>query len=478
MGNTNFNIKRIIFMAVILLIGLAAGIVIFIIIRNGTQSWNITKLPGIVIKENAPTPAPKQPGEQSPAQQIVPTMPPPEVNAPPAWDSATRVSILVLGLDYRDWQANEGPSRSDTMILLTFDPLAKTAGMISIPRDLWVTIPGYKNDRINVAYSLGEGSKLPGGGSKMAAKTVEALLGIPIQYQAQVDFSAFVTFIDAIGGIKVTVSQEIKVDMLGRDELTTNKKTGKKVLGDKSVKVLKPGKYNMDGELALAYARQRYGQGGDFDRSLRQQQVIFAIRDRMLQFDKLGTLFTEAPKLYQKIASGVHTNMTFDEAMQLGWLAKDIPLTKIQKGTIGKDQVVFMDMSGQSVLKPRPEQIRLLRDQIFASSTSNSPIFKQGLEVAVQAEHAKIAVLNGTPGSGKAEKTGPYLTSLGLNVAQTGDAGQAASVSTIIDYTGSPYTISYIQRFMKINPNMVLSKFDPKSPVDMAIVLGNDWNQP
>jgi LCP family protein required for cell wall assembly len=478
MRSTNSGYKGIIIAAVTLLIGLIAALVVFFFVRNFVMTWEMTKLPGIVIKPiSAATPQSPQTGQTS-DNVATPTPPPPIANGPSNWDGATRVNILVMGLDYRDWEKDVGPSRSDTMILLTIDPLAKTGGMLSIPRDLWVTIPGFKNDRINTAYALGEGSKLPGGGPALAAKTVEALLGVPIQYYAQVDFSAFVTLIDAIGGVKIDVTKEIKLDMIGRDELISNKKSGKKVAGDKSIKVLKPGKYNMSGELALAYARQRYGGEGDFDRAQRQQQVILAIRDRLLQFDRFGMLITEAPKLYQQVSSGVHTNMTFDEAMRLGWLAKDIPLTQIHKGAIGKDQAIFQSINGQSVLKPRPEQIRTLRDQVFASSASVSPIARQGFELAVQSEHAKIAVRNGSPGSGVAPQAGQYLTSLGLNVAETGDSNQAMSVTTIIDYTGNPYTITYLQRLLNLNTRMVLSKFDPNSTVDLALVVGNDWKQP
>ncbi len=102
------------------------------------------------------------------------------------------MTIMLVGLDYRDWLANQGPSRSDTMILLTIDPVSKTAGMLSIPRDMWVDIPGFGYSKINNAYAWGELYKLPGGGPGLAMKTVENFLGIPIQYYAQVDFSAFV----------------------------------------------------------------------------------------------------------------------------------------------------------------------------------------------------------------------------------------------------------------------------------------------
>jgi anionic cell wall polymer biosynthesis LytR-Cps2A-Psr (LCP) family protein len=127
------------------------------------------------------------------APSIEPTLTP--------WDGVGRVTILLLGLDYRDWEAGNEYSRSDTMILLTLDPLSKTAGILSIPRDMWVAIPGFQHEKINVAYYLGDAYKLPGGGPGLAVKTVEDFLGVPINYYAQIDFGAFVKFIDELGGI-------------------------------------------------------------------------------------------------------------------------------------------------------------------------------------------------------------------------------------------------------------------------------------
>ncbi len=120
-------------------------------------------------------------------------------------------SVLITGTGWPD----EGAPRSDTMIVLTIDPLTKTAGMLSIPRDMWVNIPGFGYSRINTAYSSGEGHKLPGGGPELARKTVEQFLGVPIQYYAQIDFNTFVEFIDLIGGIEVYNDENLRLDPVG-----------------------------------------------------------------------------------------------------------------------------------------------------------------------------------------------------------------------------------------------------------------------
>ena len=295
-------------LAVFVLAALLTAYLTYISVRDFVASWNLTSLPGVpVVLDPTPTP---QPGAETTAVPIA-QQPAPAVGPTPVpWDGASRVTLLVMGLDYRDWQAGEGPPRTDTMILLTLDPLNNTAGMLSIPRDLWVNIPGgFYNGRINTAYQLGEAYKLPGGGPALAAKTVEELLGVPIDYYAQVDFNAFVRFVDEIGGVKIDVPEKITIDPLG----------------DNNVKTLKPGVQTMPGELALAYARARKTEGGDFDRARRQQQVILAIRNQILRPKMLPLLISKAGVLYNELSSGIHTNLTLDQVIRLAWMATKIP---------------------------------------------------------------------------------------------------------------------------------------------------------
>ncbi|MBT7818181.1 MAG: hypothetical protein HN672_02390, partial [Chloroflexi bacterium] len=128
------------------------------------------------------------------------------------WNGNDRVTLLLLGLDYRDVSSGETASRSDTMILLTIDPISKEAGMLSVPRDLWANIPGFNPGKINTAYYLGDIYKLPGGGPKLAIDTIEQTIGVPIDYYAQIDFSTFERFIDLIGGITIDVKTPLRID--------------------------------------------------------------------------------------------------------------------------------------------------------------------------------------------------------------------------------------------------------------------------
>jgi LCP family protein required for cell wall assembly len=420
-------------------------------------SFNVAQIPGLAIKATSTT-APSIDGTLAPTP--VPTASSSDP-VPQAWDGASRVTVLVMGLDYRDWEAADGPPRTDTMILLTIDPLTKTAGILNIPRDLWVNIPGFDYGRINTAYPLGIAYNVPGGGPQQAMDTVESLLGVPIDYYAIIDFGAFEKFIDELGGINVKVDTEISVDPIGPANTV----------------LLKPGNYLLDGPTALAYARARHTDGGDFDRAQRQQQVILAIRDRIVELGP-AQVASKIPALYNELAAGIHTNLSLNDALKLGWLALDIPMSSVQRGAIAPPNAVGFAKSPdgtQDILVPVPDQIRLIRDQVFASSNMASPGLSSGdARANMQAEGAKIVVANGTYTEGLAQKTQTYLQSQGANVVATQNS-EYNTYTRIIDYTGNPYTDKYLVDLMKISPNNISLQYDPNSQVDVLVILGDDW---
>jgi LCP family protein required for cell wall assembly len=381
---------------------------------------------------------------------------------PPPWDGSNRVSLLVMGLDYRDWEAGEGPPRTDTMILFTVDPIHRTAGILSIPRDLWVNIPGFEYGRINTAYQLGEAYQIPGGGPALAAQTVEELLGVPVDYYAQVDFGTFVRFIDEIGGIKVEFTETTKLDPLG----------------DGNTKRFKPGVYNLPGDLALAYARLRKTEGGDFDRGLRQQSVIMGIRQQILNHELLPMLISKAPVLYNELSTGIRTNLSLDEAIRLAWLASQIPEEDIKRAAINEQHVSFAQSPDgtQEVLKPITEKIRALRDEVFSQANPASPI-AANLDITelVKQENARVRVLNGSSSPGLAAETSDFLKTQGINVVETGNAEQYSTTTQITFYTGKPYTLKYLVDLMKVNQFHIRHFFDPNTPADIVITVGDDW---
>lgn len=453
-------------LALLVLFIFAAGLtayLTFIAVRDFVTSWELTSLPGVPII-NDPTPTPDGSGNVVITGPEQPLQPEGSVPTPPPWDGANRVTVLVMGLDYRDWAAGEGAPRTDTMILLTLDPINRTAGMLSIPRDLWVNIPGgFDYGRINGAYRLGEIYKYPeGGGPGLAMATVEELLGVPVDYYAQIDFGAFVTFIDEIGGVKIDVTEEIVVDPLG----------------DNNTKKLKPGRQTLPGDLALAYARARKNAGDDFGRAQRTQQVIMGVRERIISFDMLPTLVAKSGVLYSKLSDGIHTNLTLDQVIRLAWLAVQIPEENIKQGVIAPPKMVTLETSadGDQVLKPITDQIRLLRDEIFTNTGPASPAMSEmAINDLLVAENARVAVLNGSATAGLASRTSEYLREQGVNVTVTDNAQQYSTYTQITFYTGKPYTVKYLVDLMQINKLRIHHVYDPNSEVDIMLTVGDDW---
>ncbi len=379
---------------------------------------------------------------------------------PEPWNGADRVTVLIVGLDYRDWEAGLGPSRTDTMMLLTIDPVTKTAGMLSIPRDLWANIPGFLPAKINTAYYYGELYKVPGGGPALAMETVEQTIGVPIDYFAQIDFGAFIEFIDLLGGVKIDIPYAISVDPLG----------------DGPIKNLKPGVQTLPGDLALAYARARHTQGGDFDRAQRQQQVVLGIRDRILDFNLLPTLIENADELFAQLSSGIHTNLPLEDVIRLAVLAAQIQDQDINQGVINEQYVTFgRSPDDLSILIPIPDKIRTLRDEIFASTGPLTPFTPGTPQERMQLEAASISILNGSSNEDLGNRTADYLRGLGANVTNVSAAGQIYNQSTITDHKGRPYALAFLIGLLHIASTNIYQEFNLLQAFDVILILGEDW---
>jgi LCP family protein required for cell wall assembly len=407
--------------------------------------------------------------------------------SPRLWDGNSRVNILLLGVDDRAWVADSGPPRTDTIIVVTIDPQKKTAGMLSLPRDLWVPIPNHGESKINQAYVLGEANDYPGAGPGLAMATVEQFLDISIPFYVQINFSAFVQMVDEIEGVKVDVPERISIDPLG----------------DGNTRILQPGVQTLPGDLALAYVRARNTAGGDFDRAERQQQVLQSIQQRITDFRMLPKLINRAPALYKEAANGVSTNLTFQQLFQLAQLGYQIPDENIQHLVISHEHVTeTTSYQGWYILLPIPDQIESLRAALFSGEPSSqpAPITNTATPyVAVQtqlptpsqaiqaetptprpqiptiAEGASVAVYNGTATSGLAGRTAEYLASYNINVIEIGNADERYSETTIFDHTGNPETITYLAELLDVPISKIYNRYDPNTHADVSVILGGNW---
>ncbi len=457
-------------------VGLALAIVLFIFLNGFVACWTLTALPGI---------APSTCGSQSAgpltnpqgtpvAGTAVPTISAPQVELPPPWDGASRVNILFMGYDYGDWSADRScPCRTDTMIVFTIDPLSHTAGMLSILRDMWVKIPGFDNyNRINTANFLGDLYKLPGGGPGLAIKTVENFLGIPIQYYAMVDFTTFEKMIDTIENVCLVIPEEITIDPLGPHNTET----------------LPAGPDCLNGAETLAYARTRHTANDDMDRAARQQQVIMAIRDKLLSPGNFPNLIARAPELYSELSGGFDTNLSLNDARQLAVLAMSIPLDQIQKGvidyTMSAPGEVTVDGQIQAILKPFPDKIREEVDKIFGGG-SMKPMATGDPTQLMQQEAARVLIVNGSGENGIASRTDDYLKAQGMNVIGYGNTNEYLDKyawpplpdrTMLIVHAGKPYVTKYLMALMQFDSqSQLVVDFDPNAPADVTLAVGVDW---
>jgi LCP family protein required for cell wall assembly len=438
------------------------AVLVFQFVTEMIHTTTIVELPGLEI-------LPTRTGD-SPDAPVVPQQPDSDVPGLelPTWDGASRVNILVMGLDAADWYSVErsGPPKTDSMILFTYDPATETAAMLSIPRDLWVNIPGFEQNKINQAYALGEGARVPGGGPGMATRTVEELLGVDIHYYAQIDFHAFVDFVDFIGGVCVFVEQPMELEIPG------------KFIDVK----LEPGQRCMKGDHMLAYIRNRYVKDGDIDRSRRQQQAIIAIRDKIILNSEAQRLILGDPLgLWNIFSSGVQTNIPFDAAFSLGLDALKLNLDQIGRYVIAPPDYVQYATSpdgSQEILKPMTANIRKLRDEIFTFGATAGPAATGDPLTLMKAEEATVGVFNGSSVTGLAAATQDYLTTLEVDVIEIGNTTNYVNLTTIYDFTGNPYTVQYLVDLMRINKTRIFNRYDPASAIDVRIELGDDWHVP
>jgi len=432
-------------------VGIITAVVAFSIVRNLVGSWTLTAgIPGIGNSGKVATPS---------GTEAVVALQPVGAPTPKPWDGKSRVTILVMGLDYEDTEERRVP-RTDSMMLVTLDPISNTAGMLSIPRDAWVNIPGFDYGKINTAYFLGESYQMPGGGAGLAVQTVEAFLGVPINFYAQIDFEAFTRFIDLIGGLDIHIREEITVDPIGPGNTVT----------------LYPGVQNLNGATILAFARARYTGMGDYDRAARQQQVVMAVRDQILTFDMLPTLITKSPQLYSELSAGVHTNLNLQQIVELATLALKVPESNIKKAVLDQNCFTSSMWEGQSIEIPIQDQIRLKRDEIFTTGGAVGPAsISTDLVQLATAESARISIQNGTSDPALAQRTAEYLRGLGMNIVEETNADQIYYNSSILILNGKPYTASYMAQLMSVQSSNIYNQYQPDSYADIVVILGQDW---
>ena len=244
-----------------------------------------------------------------------------------------RTNVLLLGSDRRPAEASTA-TRSDMLILTTVIPTRPYVGMLSIPRDLWVEIPGYGPNRINAAHALGEAAQ-PGSGPQAAVETVRTNFGVDVHGYVRLELDGFVRFVDALGGLDV----DLPSPMAGYPA----------------------GRYHLAGTQALAFARDRMGTD-DFFRMERGQILLRSILRTGLNPRSLPRWPVAFVALLTAIDSDIPT-----------WLWPRLILAILRAGpqgvdarVIGRDMVQgFTTNAGAQVLAPDWSRINPVLLEMF-----------------------------------------------------------------------------------------------------------------
>ncbi len=271
--------------------------------------------------------------------------------------SETVVNVLLVGSDGR---AGDARFRTDSLIVVSVDRGVGTITLVSIPRDLFVYIPRYGMERINVAYEAGERLDGAGGGQALLDQTLLYNLGLPIHYHAHVDFNGFKTLVDALGGIEVPVVCPV-IDLELADQVPPERAGLERQTIEQPI-----GLTPMDGARALWYARVR-PVGGDFFRSYRQRQVLRAIYQAVRSTDTLSRV----PELYAAYGEIVQTDLGLWDLMPFVPLATQLDETQVRAVAIGPNQTIpWTTPAGEQVLLPRPGAIEQFLDDALNGATS------------------------------------------------------------------------------------------------------------
>lgn len=368
-----------------------------------------------------------------------------------------RVNVLLLGVGD---DGHDGATLSDTIIIASYDVKTKSVALFSLPRDLYVQIPGYGYAKINEAHSDGEqGNK--SGGPDLAKKTVENVINLPIHYYVRVDFSGLAEMVDAIGGVTVDVENSF-CDYA----YPTERK------GDTSKVCFDKGKQNMNGTKALQYSRSRHAlgvEGSDFARSKRQQRLLMAIKDKALS----GSTLTNPKKMIELIeALGKHlkTDAQIAEMLRVFELAKGIDGSKIiSKNFDNSPEGLLVSSSGAEgyILKPISgnfKEIQAIIKNIFSV-------------IVMREEKASVALYNGTWNTGLATRLAEKMKTDGYNITISSDADtKNVSKTTIIDYTNGskPETVKMLEAKFDVRA----TKGTSTSPTfDIKVTIGKDYQE-
>ncbi len=377
-----------------------------------------------------------------------------------AEDDGSVMNVLLVGSDSRDRVSGDladqtgkeevSGQRSDTIMVLHVDARTKKAALLSIPRDLYVTISGTsRSDRINTAFSEG--------GPQSLIETVQENLGIQINHYMEVDFVGFRDIVNAVGGVNVYVPAPARDTYSGLD-------------------IKEPGCIRFDGDTGLQWVRSRqyeYFESGrwrtdptsDFGRIQRQQDFI-----RRMMRKAVSSGLSNPLTLNRLVGIGVN-DVTIDSAMS----TTDLVRVAKRFRSLDPDTVDMLTLpttpakiGGADVLKINREEAQIYIDRL-------NGIGEFGPEAAaVRPTDVRVRVLNGNGTGGVAATAGAELEKVGFTVADKGDADNYNYSRTTIRYaTGQKAKADLLAGHVK--SGATIKEDSSLRTVDVSLTVGADY---
>ncbi len=392
----------------------------------------------------------------------------PDVAIPP-WDGKERLNILLIGADQRP---NEGTFNTDTLIVVSIDPVTKQVAMFSLPRDTVdvPTPPGPARQAFGPVYTKkinawwtsvhlrsdlfpGKGKKLPGYNGLKAI--LGNLYGLDVKYFVEVNFDGFTKVVDVMGGVTINVQVPVSDDRFPTDNS-----------GLRRV-FIPSGIQHMDGVGALTYARSRHG-SNDFDRGIRQQRVLLSLREQADPQDLIPRL----PQLIDALSSAVSTDIPSNQLAPLLGLASQIDTKNIRSYVFAPPlyQKEYLSSPRGYIIVPYVSKIRAAVRDAFTADPAD-----EALRQNLAGEGAGVWVLNGTSDSGRGDRLAGYLDYRGLaaSAPRQKPPGAVPADTTIVVYNGAgpnlPDTIAYLEKTFGVTATEVT---DPAIRTDIVVTIG------
>ncbi len=369
-----------------------------------------------------------------------------------------RVNILLLGVGGKN---HDGGELTDTIMVMSVDPVNNTAELVSVPRDLWVlTGPSSTHKKINSvfesavqAYSAENGVKKDKKASMDSGflaidKVIGTVLGVKIDYHAVVDFTAFERAIDAVGGVTVTVKTQLNDPMLAWEN-------------GNNAQLFMPGQQVLSGKRALLYTRSRYTTS-DFSRGDRQKEVIVALKNKVTTAKNMANPL-KLRELATSFSDNAYSDLSPEGAVRLLSILRQVGSQNITQISLTDGPKPFLApamLDGQSVVLPVAGQGNYADIQDFMRSKLHDGYIKK------EAAPVYIVAKDGE----SARKTAENLQGYGYIVAGTGTLNAPPTTGTLIDLSGD--SAVYTKNYLKARYSEVGSE---KLPSEISVPVGTKF---